>query len=208
VLMNKVKIIFLIFIFFLSCDKLETKYSCATYSCVENDAGLFHSIDECEQNCLKPNQTGTRVTVFLYENCPIAQYMCGPLRNTYRYFCDTLNEPIIFRAFSPNAFSTEESLANFIEKYDIPFNVELDYDYINETPGNYTQYYQPTVTPEVFIEFNGEVVYKGMIDNSYQSLGDWTPPTENYLADVLQLITNNQTVYYSETEAIGCFINY
>ena len=45
----------------------------------------------------KPNTTGLVVTVFLYENCPIAQYMCGPLRNSYRYFCDTLNQEIIFR---------------------------------------------------------------------------------------------------------------
>ena len=151
---------------------------------------------------------GTRVTVFLYENCPIAQYMCGPLRDAYRYFCDTLNQEIFFRGFSPNAFSTPESLSDFIIKYDIPFNVYGDYDHTNNEPGPYTQIYLPIVTPEVFIEFNGNLVYRGMIDNSYEELGQWSPPTENFLHDILMQLISGQEFVYSETEAIGCLINY
>ena len=156
----------------------------------------------------KPNTTGLVVTVFLYENCPIAQYMCGPLRNSYRYFCDTLNQEIIFRGFSPNACSTPESLSDFIIKYDIPFDVTWDYNQINNEPGPYTQIYLPIVTPEVFIEFNGSLLYRGMIDNSYQALGQWSPPTENYVNNVLMQLINNEQIVYLETEAIGCFINY
>ena len=148
------------------------------------------------------------VTVFLYENCPIAQYMCGPLRDTYRYFCDTLNQDFIFRGFSPNAFSTPGSISDFIAEYDIPFNVTLDYDNNNNEPGVYTQNYLPIVTPEVFVELNGELVYRGMINNSYQALGQWTPPTENYLFDILTSVLNEEKIIYFETEAVGCFINY
>lgn len=161
----------------------------------------------CEHD-LPKYHPDVQVTVFLYENCPIAQYMCGPLRSSYRYFCDTLNQEIIFRGFSPNAFSTESSLANFQQEYDIPFAVNLDYDNNLEEPGQYTQQYQPIVTPEVFIELDGELVYRGMIDNSYQSLGQWANPTEHYLIDILTQIVNQEEIVYLETEAIGCFINY
>ena len=144
----------------------------------------------------------TTVTVFLYENCSISRYMSGPLRNSYRYFCDTLNADIFFQGFSPNTFSTNESINNFVEKYDIPFNVSLDPN------GVYSERYQPIVTPEVFVEFEGRVVYRGMIDNSYESLGEWAPATQHYLSNILYDIVNGEDITYFETTAIGCFINY
>jgi len=198
----------------LSCTKNEDNeenfYVCDQQSgCLQSCNGQFATIQDCESICnITPNLQGPRVTVFLYENCPIAQYMCGPLREAYRYFCDTLNQEIIFRGFSPNAFSTESSLEDFKIKYDIPFSLERDYDTINNQPGPYSQYYTPIVTPEVFIELNDTLLYRGMIDNSYQSLGVWSLPTENYLVNVLTQIVNDEDICYFETEAIGCYINY
>ena len=93
-------------------------------------------------------------------------------------------------------------------QYDLPFSVTHDYNEITQEPGLYTQYYLPIVTPEVFIEHNGTLVYRGMIDNSYQSLGQWTPPSENYLIDVLNEITNGTEITFTETQAVGCLINY
>ena len=82
---------------------------------VSETDGEFETLDDCNATCsLKPSNTQTIITVFLYENCPIAQYMCGPLREASRYFCDTLNQNMIFRGFSPNSFSTDESLSNFV----------------------------------------------------------------------------------------------
>ena len=206
---NKLAVIFITIAFFFSCKESETRYMCDTYSCVESIMGSYDSLEDCSLVCSpKPNTSSVIVTAFLYENCPIAQYMCGPLRNTYRYFCDTLNQDFIFRGFSPNAFSTIASISNFILEYDIPFNVALDYNQNSNEPGVYTQNYLPTVTPEVFIELNGDLVYRGMIDNSYEALGQWAPPTENYLFDVLSSIVNEEEIVYFDTEAVGCFINY
>jgi len=114
----------------------------------------------------------------------------------------------LFRGFSPNSFSTEESLASFVVKYDIPFSVELDYHQVNNEHGSHAQYYGPIVTPEVFIERDGNLLYRGMIDNSYQALGQWAMPTEQYVFDVLAQIVNGEQVTYFETTAIGCVINY
>ena len=199
--------------FLFSCETAHMEnpgYDCLGDVCVEVvDSAEFLTLVDCNAICSpNPPNSETIVTVFLYENCPIAQYMCGPLREASRYFCDTLNQNMIFRGFSPNAFSTDASIANFIAKYDIPFPVTLDYDQLNGEPGTYTQQYLPIVTPEVFIEFNGNLIYRGMIDNSYQSLGQWSLPTEHYLVDVLTNIVNQLEIEYLETEAIGCFINY
>lgn len=169
---------------------------------------LFISLTmSCDSDFDQSNKD-IRVTVFLYENCPIAQYMCGPLRDTYNYFCDTLNHKITFQGFSPNAFSTQLNLDLFANKYSIPFELILDYNVNSNGHGSYTQLYQPIVTPEVFIELNDKLIYRGMIDNSYQSLGQWSPATENYLFNILQEVINNEDVTYFETNAIGCFINY
>tara|TARA_Y100001968_G_C19202288_1_gene640572 strand:+ start:51 stop:686 length:636 start_codon:yes stop_codon:yes gene_type:complete len=200
-----------LFLLFFGCETnvdTELRYSCLG-DCTENLDGEFSTLEDCESICdPKPNNIGLMVTVFLYENCPIAQYMCGPLRNTYRYFCDTLGHNMVFRGFSPNSLSTEASLSNFVVKYDIPFAVTSDYSEENNEPGLYTQSYLPIVTPEVFVELNGELIYRGMIDNSYEALGDWSSPTEHYLVEVLTNVVNNQEIVYFETTAIGCFINY
>ena len=158
----------------------------------------------CERD--QANQE-TKVTIFTFESCPISQYMCGPLRDAYWYFCDTLNEDILFQGFSPNSFSTEESIENFVTKYQIPFPILIDYNLKENTHGPYTEHYLPIVTPEVFVELNGELVYRGMIDNSYQTLGEWSPPTEDYLVDILTSIVNEEEITYFETEAVGCLIN-
>ena len=179
--MNKLNIFLITIIFFIACEQSKT-----------------------EMICEEP----TRVTVFLYENCPIAQDMCGPLRRAYRYFCDTLAEEIIFRGFSPNALSTDETLENFKSKYDIPFDLQVDFDSDGNRPGDQTFFYRPTVTPELFIEHNGQIVYRGKIDNSYQELGTWSFPTENYLSTILTQIVNEEDISYFETEAVGCIINY
>ena len=187
-----------------SQDDGSCQYPLEYYNCL---GACLNDLDE-DGVCDELEDSGIRVTVFLYENCPIAQYMCGPLRDAYSYFCDTLNAEILFRGFSPNSFSTQESLIDFVIKYDIPFDVMWDYNQTNNVPGPHTQFYLPIVTPEVFIEFNGNLVYRGMIDNSYEALGQWSPPTENFLHDILMQLISGEEFVYSETEAIGCFINY
>ena len=89
--MKKFSLFLIILISFFACDEADKKYSCSASGCIEDLLGAFNSLELCSSNCLLDDgQPSTMVTVFLYENCPIAQYMCGPLREAYRYFCDTL----------------------------------------------------------------------------------------------------------------------
>ena len=118
--LRKFFIIFLLII--CSCEPNDTykiSYSCLgdIGGCTSTVGGEFETLEDCNLECVaKPNNLQTTITVFLYENCPIAQYMCGPLREASRYFCDTLNQNMIFRGFSPNSFSNEESILNFVDK--------------------------------------------------------------------------------------------
>ena len=93
-------------LFLISCENKNEDF--CGYICVSDTGACeqvygdaeFLTIEDCIQNCSQNIQPPpTRVTVFLYENCPIAQYMCGPLREAHRYFCDTLNQNIILEDF-------------------------------------------------------------------------------------------------------------
>ena len=134
--------------------------------------------------------------------------MCGPIRDAYYLFNDSLKSNFVFRGFSPNLISSPSSLENFVLDYEIPFNLYTDFDYESNDIGIYTSIYQPIVTPEVFIEVSDSLIYRGMIDNSYLTIGQWTPPTENYLNIVLNSIVLDLDIDYFETDAVGCLINY
>ena len=63
-----------------------------------------------------------------------------------------------------------------------------------------------SVYSEVFVKFDGVLIYKGMIDDSYSDLGQWSPAENNYLYDVLEQLLQGNSLEYFETDAIGCLI--
>ena len=173
---------------------------------------IFLCFFSCEKTSKKTDPLAI-VTVFTRQNCPISEYMCLPLRDAYRFFCDTLEQNILFQGFVPDPMASDSSIYKFQQEFDIPFSLIKDWNDNSSSssiggPGEYTLHYNPSVTPEVFIEFNGEIVYSGMIDDSYSSLGSQSEPTENYLFDVLMQIVNQESIIKNQTTAIGCNINY
>tara|TARA_B100001287_G_scaffold251443_1_gene232685 strand:- start:13878 stop:14501 length:624 start_codon:yes stop_codon:yes gene_type:complete len=202
-------ICFLYFTFIISCVDDQKSYECIDSVCLEDDNGSYETANDCIESCIENLQnSNVVVTFFLYENCPISQYMCGPIRDAYYLFNDSLKSNFIFRGFSPNLISSPSSLENFVLDYEIPFNLYTDFDYESNDIGIYTSIYQPIVTPEVFIEVSDSLIYRGMIDNSYLTIGQWTPPTENYLNIVLNSLVLDTDIDYFETDAVGCLINY
>ena len=137
------------------------------------------------------------VSVFLSESCPIAQYMTLPIKFAYNEFAA---DSVVFIGYFPNLLSNEESISNFVEKYSIPF------DCIDDNNGEMVSLLGASVYSEVFIKFDGVLIYKGMIDDSYSDLGQWSPAENNYLYDVLEQLLQGKNVEYFETEAIGCLI--
>ena len=110
------------------------------------------------------------------------------------------SDSVEFVAYFPNLLSNAESISNFSNKYSIPF------DCIDDNNGEMVSLLGATVYSEVFVEYNNTLIYSGMVDNSYTEIGQWSPPDNNYLYNVLdQLLTGND-LGFSSTTAIGCII--
>lgn len=65
-----------------------------------------------------------------------------------------------------------------------------------------------TVTPEaVVVDRNGEIRYRGRIDNFYADLGKPRQQiTQHDLADALNAVLAGKPVLHPETKALGCYI--
>lgn len=159
---------------------------------------LILTIISCQRDQVLDNNSSTiKVSVFLSENCPVAQYMTMPLINCFEAFS---SDSVVFVAYFPNLLSNAESISNFSNKYSIPF------DCIDDNNGEMVSLLGATVYSEVFVEYNNTLIYSGMVDNSYTEIGQWGPPDNNYLYNVLdQLLTGND-LGFSSTTAIGCII--
>ena len=163
---------------------------------------LFTFFISCEKSINLPADHITKgglieVSVILSETCPVAQYMTLPLKNAHDAFA---SDSVVFVGYFPNLLSNEMSIANFVEKYSIPFNC------IDDNNAEMVSLLGGAVYSEVFISFDGDLVYKGMIDDSYTDLGEWSPAENNYLYDVLEQLLEGNNVEYFETEAVGCLI--
>ena len=159
---------------------------------------LILTIISCQRDQVLDNNSSTiKVSVFLSENCPVAQYMTMPLITCFEAFS---SDSVEFVAYFPNLLSNAESISNFSNKYSIPF------DCIDDNNGEMVSLLGATVYSEVFVEYNNTLIYSGMVDNSYTEIGQWSPPDNNYLYNVLdQLLTGND-LGFSSTTAIGCII--
>lgn len=147
--------------------------------------------DNLEENSL------IEVYVVLSETCPVAQYMTLPINDSYEAFA---SESVVFRAYFPSILSNSKSIASFAEKYSILFNC------IDDNNGELVSLLGATVYSEVFIKYNNNLVYRGMVDDSYTALGQWSPANNNYLYDTLELLLEGEDLDYYENEAIGCLI--
>jgi len=154
--------------------------------------GVDSIVDEnIEENSL------IEVYVVLSETCPISQYMTLPINESYDAFA---SKSVVFRAYFPSILSNSTSIASFAEKYSILFNC------IDDNNGELVSLLGATVYSEVFIKYNNNLVYRGMVDDSYTALGQWSPANNNYLYDILELLLQGEDLEYYENEAIGCFI--
>ena len=137
-----------------------------------------------------------RVTYFLSTTCKICQYYSLTLREIEKEFGQ---KNIQFRALFPGQLESEKSLTDFKSLYEIPFSCELDS----------TQHFllNATVTPEVYVELNGQIIYHGRIDDSYAAIGQRRYKTKNHeLLDVLNNLLTNKPITTTFVQPVGCII--
>jgi peroxiredoxin len=100
--------------------------------------------------------------------------------------------------------STAETRDKFEKKYSIPFPLSLDKDQ------KMTARFGASATPQVFVvrTRDNTVLYKGRIDNSFESIGRRRQVvTQHYLQKALENILQNKPADPTTTEPVGCFIS-
>lgn len=139
------------------------------------------------------------VHVFLKEDCPIARYHTKTLVALHERFA---SQDIKFHGYLPSSKATEARAAAFKKQFALPFPVEADVTLTK------ARQLGATVTPEVVVvDSGGKTLYQGRIDNTYADFGKRRRVTTSHdVRDVLEALTNGETVEPKQTEAIGCLI--
>lgn len=141
------------------------------------------------------------VYIFLQEECPICQSYTVELQQLHRAYA---GEYIQFVGLFPSPESTEEKIADFKAKYEIPFELKTDH-YHHQVAA-----FDATITPEVIVynEMHQKILYRGRIDNTFFRVGKRRQlTTTSELKDALEAISNGKPVKITEAEAVGCVIS-
>lgn len=142
------------------------------------------------------------VIFFMLDECRICQYY-GPefqeYANTY------IDDQISFVGYFPNFSSKKKSIAQFKEKYNIPFDLKTDY-YKTQSK-KFEAEVLPTVV--VYDEIHEVVLYSGRIDDRYHKVGQQKRVISSYdLKNALDSIVAGEPITVKKTQPIGCFINF
>jgi peroxiredoxin len=141
------------------------------------------------------------VYLFLSETCPICQSTTLEMRKIQEIIED---KPITMAGIFPNEkLSTFESRKQFGRRYKLKFPL------LSDSLQKMTLLYDVQVTPEV-VMINlktKEILYRGLIDNSYVAIGKRRQVVnEHYLLDALEATLNQQEIQVKQTTPVGCFI--
>jgi hypothetical protein len=141
------------------------------------------------------------VYVFLSEECVISQNYTALLNQLSAEF---IEKKIEFIGIFPNSWSNDSTINDFKIKYAINFQMKKDSSKL------LTKKLGITITPEVAVWSisKNDLIYKGKIDNLYERIGKRRQKaTTSELYDVLIKWILNKNISYTETKAVGCFIN-
>jgi hypothetical protein len=151
----------------------------------------------------RPDPTGPgnlKVIFFLDPECPVSNAYMREIKSIHS---DYSKKGVTFEAVFPVPTVTREDIRQFLLKYQstIPGYQDAGLQKVKR--------YQATTMPEaVLVNANGEILYRGAIDNWYYALGkNRAKATELYLRNAIEAVLNGEMVLKSRTEAIGCVIN-
>ena len=153
-----------------------------------------------EKSAAGAGASGVTVYIFLAEECPVSQSATLALKELYHKYA---GGRIAFAGVFANASSTAESVAQFRQKYEMPFPLQWDDE------NRLLHLLGARVTPEAFVldHSTWRVLYRGRIDDSFAGLGQRRQViTAHELQDALDALTTGRPIAVKETQALGCFI--
>jgi thiol-disulfide isomerase/thioredoxin len=142
------------------------------------------------------NNNEYSLIIFFSNSCPICQYYTKVLNELKIEYPE-----IKFNLVFPGNFS-KKTIRKFKVDYAITQNIIIDKKY------RIVKKYKATITPQVFLIKNNEVIYEGLIDDSFYEIGRRKQTGINYyLQDALHQLKQNKIIITPKTQAIGCLIN-
>lgn len=139
------------------------------------------------------------VVIFVLPDCPIGNSYVPELNRLYQSFSGRGIHLVVVHA---DTETTLERAREHAREFALAMPVARDAKHA------WVRKAGATVAPEAAVfSPQGELVYRGRIDNRYAALGKRrTVVTEHDLNDVLDAIAIGQPIRQSRTEAIGCLI--
>jgi len=158
---------------------------------------VFNDLDGVQRRPLEPGNKIASVLVFFWQDCPISNSYVPELNR-----CAAGHTNFAFYIVQVDPELTLAAAREHARKFDLRLPVLLD-------PGHrLVKLAKATVTPEaVVIGKNGNIVYRGRIDNGYAALQKKrATATEHDLIEVLDALAAGKPPKQTETTAIGCLI--
>jgi redoxin len=156
-------------------------------------------LDGKSVNPLKSDGGRTVVLVFVREDCPISARYAPVIQR----ISDAHQKDARFYLVFPDKAESPADVRKYLHefRYSIPALRDPDHSLVKEAGAK--------VTPEaVVFDTKGALVYRGRIDNLYESFGRSRPaPTTHELEDALQAALTGHALSNKEVTAVGCYIS-
>jgi hypothetical protein len=158
---------------------------------------VFSDLDNIPRHPLDPADKVASVLIFYWQDCPISN---GYAPEINRICAGHTNFAFYIVQVDPDL--TPAVAREHARKYALHAPVLLDPHH------RLVKLAKATVTPEaVVLGKNGDVLYRGRIDDVYAAFGKKRAAATNHdLADALDSIASSRRVKKLETKAIGCLI--
>ncbi len=145
------------------------------------------------------NENDAVILMFLSPECPL----CKNYASTLREIASAARKHnITIVAAVSGTFYDEPSIVRYLEHFCLDMPVLKDPEF------KLSKYYKATTTPEAcLINKDGELMYRGAIDNWAISLGQKRQViTDHYLIDAIAAFAEGRPINPKTTKPVGCFI--
>ena len=138
------------------------------------------------------------VLLFVMTDCPISNRYAPEMRRLHDEFADTVRFWLVY----VDTHRPVDELREHHSSFGYPFGAVRDVD------GALVGLAAATVTPEVAVfDADRRLLYRGRIDDRYVSFGvARRAPRTRDLHDRLSRLAAGETLAFSETRAVGCYI--
>lgn len=134
------------------------------------------------------------VLIFINVDCPICQKYQGDFKSM------NFDSSPVYYVFPGKQ---DKQMIKEMCLYD-----SINYDFvIIDSSFKLTKYLKATVSPQAIIRHNSQIVYQGLIDDRFTSIGTSKPfASINYIENALNSLHKNEAIKIPYTKAVGCFI--